>query len=237
MPVNFPFTFSFNVPGLTNPFVPPPQTPTRRPNTRDDERIRSRTVNTTAPLPTEDKFQRRRPIPSPSRTPLPPLSRKRAWDPAFASPSESAATLASTSGYIDTPAKYRAMAAQQTRATISRDDFHQVEYVDEDAVAGEFLISAEDKPFRREVFHAHAGYTCLSYTNSRVGEHVYKIFDIHQLPHPFIPPISAIQPRIQLFHQSYLQPTFFILLAPLSPVDHDLLIQSFDRPPRRTPAC
>ncbi|KAF7430798.1 hypothetical protein PC9H_006509 [Pleurotus ostreatus] len=135
MPVNFPFTFSFNVPGLTNPFVPPPQTPTRRLNTRDDERIRSRTVNTTAPLPTEDKFQRRRPIPSPSRTPLPPLSRKRAWDPAFASPSESAATLASTSGYIDTPAKYRAMAAQQTRGTISRDDFHQVEYVDEDAVA------------------------------------------------------------------------------------------------------
>ncbi|KAF4569765.1 hypothetical protein EYR36_009566 [Pleurotus pulmonarius] len=135
MPVNFPFTFSFNVPGLTNPFVPPPQTPTRRPSTRDDERIRSRTVNTATPLPTQDRFQRRRPIPSPSRAPLPPLSRKRAWDPAFASPSESAATLASTSGYIDTPAKYRAMAAQQTRATISRDDFHQVEYVDEDAVA------------------------------------------------------------------------------------------------------
>lgn len=174
MPVNFPFTFSFNVPGLTNPFVPPPQTPTRRSSSRDDERIRSRATNAATPLPTQDKFQRRRPIPSPSRAPLPPLSRKRAWDPAFASPSESAATLASTSGYINTPAKYRAMAAQQTRATISRDDFHQVEYVDEDAVAGAFLISAEDKPFRREVFHAHAGYTCLSYTNSRVGEHVYK---------------------------------------------------------------
>ncbi|KAJ8487450.1 hypothetical protein ONZ45_g14328 [Pleurotus djamor] len=125
MPINFPFTFSFNVPGLTNPFTPPLPPPSRPVPTNDEDRIRNRNTD---PLPTQRvNSQRRRPNPSP---PAPPLSRKRGWDPAFASPSQSATTLASTSGYLDTPAKYRAMATNP-QASTSRDELHEIEYVDE----------------------------------------------------------------------------------------------------------
>ncbi|KAJ7903442.1 hypothetical protein B0H14DRAFT_3079604 [Mycena olivaceomarginata] len=82
--MSFLFTFKLPVPGL-NPFSSPAQSPSEHP-------------------PTSDMLNLRRP------SPAAPLSRKRGWDPSLAEPSQSAATLASSSGYLDTPAKYREMA-------------------------------------------------------------------------------------------------------------------------------
>ncbi|KAG5651566.1 hypothetical protein H0H81_008214 [Sphagnurus paluster] len=105
----FPFTFNLSVPGLSNPFtsseqVPP--TPVDRPGKQ------------------KQKITRRRPTPAVAQPPSPvpaPITRKRGWEPAFAAPSRSTATLASTSGYLDTPAKYRDMAAARA------DEFHEVD--------------------------------------------------------------------------------------------------------------
>lgn len=66
-----------------------------------------------------------RPRPSPSLSPSPaPLSRKRGWEP-DPSPSWSTTslTLASTSGYLDTPAKHRQMAEQQEAINTGDQDY------------------------------------------------------------------------------------------------------------------
>ncbi|KAJ3502183.1 hypothetical protein NLJ89_g9004 [Agrocybe chaxingu] len=130
----FPFTFNFTVPGLPNPFASsststepqsqqqnrthqtsvvnsPSQAPPYHPIPSQvaynpSEAVRTRRISR-ANLP---KINRPRPSPSPSPA---PLSRKRGWEPTFAEPSASTATLTSTSGYLDTPAKYRDMAAAQ----------------------------------------------------------------------------------------------------------------------------
>ncbi|KAJ7170802.1 hypothetical protein C8R43DRAFT_981119 [Mycena crocata] len=106
----FPFTFKLAVPGL-NPFAAPSE-PQPQPQTglgyssQSPEKPRSR------PPARPNNIHNRRPSPSPS--PSAPLSRKRGWDPSLAEPSQSTATLASSSGYLDTPAKYREMVARQT---------------------------------------------------------------------------------------------------------------------------
>ncbi|KIY44965.1 hypothetical protein FISHEDRAFT_67216 [Fistulina hepatica ATCC 64428] len=94
----FPFTFNFSVPGLSNPFT------AQRPH---------------IPLPPATLVRKgsseHRALPSHCRSPRPaewpqaslPRSKKRGWEPAFAEPSRSTTTLASSSGYLDTPAKYR----------------------------------------------------------------------------------------------------------------------------------
>lgn len=104
----FPFTFTLNIPGLTNPFTfhKPHQTPIGTANggnaviSHDSDLRRSRA----ALQKITSTRSRSRPSPSPSPT---PLSRKRGWEPSFSEPSHSTATLASTAGYLDTPAKYR----------------------------------------------------------------------------------------------------------------------------------
>ncbi|KAL1696733.1 hypothetical protein GGG16DRAFT_120945 [Schizophyllum commune] len=104
----FPFTFKLSVPGIANPFsgngaedggadLPPGHQP--NPAAGRTEKI---------------QITRRRPSPAPSDHLSAPTSRKRGWDPAFASPSASATTLASPSGYLDTPAKYRDQLASMT---------------------------------------------------------------------------------------------------------------------------
>ncbi|KAF8966240.1 hypothetical protein BDZ97DRAFT_1808380 [Flammula alnicola] len=80
-----------------------------------------------------------RPRPSPSPSPA-PISRKRGWEP-DPSPnwSTTSLTLASTSGYLDTPAKYREMAAANANSQaygvggnedITMSDEHQLRYND-----------------------------------------------------------------------------------------------------------
>lgn len=109
----FSFTFKLSVPGLSNPF--------------------SRTALPAPPTPASDskfdrmqKITRRRPSPALTYPTEAPLSRKRGWEPTFAEPSRSTATLTSSSGYLNTPAQYRIMARG------SANDFHEAEVIDSD---------------------------------------------------------------------------------------------------------
>ncbi|KAJ7285067.1 hypothetical protein C8J57DRAFT_1290342 [Mycena rebaudengoi] len=102
----FPFTFKLAVPGL-NPFA---QSAGSEPQYGAGPQLSSAQSPDSRARPARpNNINRRRPSPSPS--PAPPTSRKRGWDPSLAEPSQSAPTLASSSGYLDTPAKYREMAA------------------------------------------------------------------------------------------------------------------------------
>ena len=99
----FPFTFALNIPDIMNPFtlrasnhIPVVGTNGKAVISHDSDMRRSRAA-----------FQRITRL-RPSRSPTPtPLSRKRGWEPSISEPSYSTATLASTAGYLDTPAKYR----------------------------------------------------------------------------------------------------------------------------------
>ncbi|KAG6902030.1 hypothetical protein C0995_005363 [Termitomyces sp. Mi166 len=112
----FPFTFSLFVPGLSNPFSSA---------TRSEQQLPPTPVDKLGSLQSQkQKIQITRPRPPPDSSASPvltPLSRKRGWEPAFAPTSQSSTTLASTSGYLDTPAKYKTMAER------SADEFHEVE--------------------------------------------------------------------------------------------------------------
>ncbi|KAJ7227270.1 hypothetical protein GGX14DRAFT_418869 [Mycena pura] len=104
----FSFTFKLPVPGL-NPFSAPAETLTEA---QPGGAYACQFPDHPRSWPTRPtNIHQRRPSPSPS--PSAPTSRKRGWDPSLAEPSQSAATLASSSGYLDTPAKYRDMAARQ----------------------------------------------------------------------------------------------------------------------------
>ncbi|TDL23753.1 hypothetical protein BD410DRAFT_787029 [Rickenella mellea] len=102
----FSFSFSLHVPGLINPFSSFSSSVAPR-----SEAMVSPVADTSESVPS----YRRRPSPSPASSiaQLPPLSKKRGWAPASAEASEPTTMTASTSGYLDTPAKYREMAAQQ----------------------------------------------------------------------------------------------------------------------------
>jgi hypothetical protein len=130
----FPFTFKFSVSGLFNPFASapvlgseqgtrshqspdtchsqavPPVYPNHHPISHPIQIPQTSRRISRANLP---KINRPRPSPSPSPA---PVSRKRGWEP-DPSPtwSTTSLTLASTSGYLDTPAKYREMAASGSR--------------------------------------------------------------------------------------------------------------------------
>ncbi|KAH0582414.1 hypothetical protein H2248_010357 [Termitomyces sp. 'cryptogamus'] len=112
----FPFTFSLSVPGLSNPFGS---------GTRSEQQLPPTPVDKHGSLQSHKqkiRITRPRPPPDSSGSPvLTPLSRKRGWEPAFVSTSQSTTTLASTSGYLDTPSKYRTMTER------SADEFHEVE--------------------------------------------------------------------------------------------------------------
>ncbi|KAF8903453.1 hypothetical protein CPB84DRAFT_1835857 [Gymnopilus junonius] len=124
----FPFTFNFSVPGILNPFskVSPSLSPPVPYSSR------ALAGMSRAQLP---KIERR-PSPSPSTSASTsntlralPLSRKRGWEPTFGAESlqslsppagrgktdsTTSLTLLSSSGYLDTPAKYRDMAGDIT---------------------------------------------------------------------------------------------------------------------------
>lgn len=100
----FPFTFALNIPDIINPFTLRASNQAPVVGTSDNAVI-SHDSDTRRSRAALQKTTRLRPSRSP--TPTPPLSRKRGWEPSFSEPSYSTTTLASTAGYLDTPAKYR----------------------------------------------------------------------------------------------------------------------------------
>ena len=101
----FPFTFSLNVPGISNPFSAQGQKSIVQ-SEPDLPRVGTLQVQHERPRPL------RRPSPTPPIiSPVVPLSRKRGWEPSVSGPSLAAASSTSSIGYLDTPAKYREMAS------------------------------------------------------------------------------------------------------------------------------
>ncbi|KAF7312391.1 hypothetical protein MIND_00252400 [Mycena indigotica] len=112
----FPFTFNFAVPGL-NPFAaesPAENFTHAEPSGHSSQQARARPARPT-------NVHERRP------SPAPPTTRKRGWDPSLAEPSHSSTTLASPSGYLDTPAKYREMASRQSGDDFELEDMNVVD--------------------------------------------------------------------------------------------------------------
>ncbi|KAI0358250.1 hypothetical protein OH77DRAFT_1421566 [Trametes cingulata] len=154
----FSFSFSLAVPGITNPFAAAEQ-PAPPPKLHYDTDVQ----HSSAP--------RRRP-PSPSL--LPPLSRKRGWVPSSAEPSHPAPMHTSTSGYLDTPAKYRDMAAESA---------------EQDEV--EEMVADLPPPKRRRTLAGSIVSTALSAAliGTAVGLTVYRLWrDRGKNPEPLPPP-------------------------------------------------
>ena len=97
----FPFTFSFSVPGLHNPFSTAAQEPAVQRSRTDKQDVSKAISRRNHPFPPS-----RCTSPSPS---LVPLTRKRGWVPSIPEPSQAATSAASIGGYLDTPAKYKHM--------------------------------------------------------------------------------------------------------------------------------
>jgi len=93
--MQFPFTFSFSVPGLHNPFLAKPG-PTATQSRKEGALSRQ-----LASLP-PSRFP-----PVNTLAPPVPLARKRGWIPSEPEPSHATTYPTSTTGYLDTPAKYR----------------------------------------------------------------------------------------------------------------------------------
>ncbi|KAF9024756.1 hypothetical protein BDZ89DRAFT_1114533 [Hymenopellis radicata] len=124
----FSFTFKLAVPGLANPFSPPsPSTSAVASTSR---------LSQTSPSDGDIKAERlttgRGRVPSRRQRPRsnspapPPLTRKRGWEPSYPEPSLSTTTLASSSGYLDTPAKYRDL------AQLTPDEYHEIQAMTEE---------------------------------------------------------------------------------------------------------
>lgn len=113
----FSFTFSLSVPGLNNPFLAATSQSEsgshQRPVDNDRQLGHTASSSSSALIPA-----RRIPIPPhrhrtlaathlQSLSPPVPLARKRGWAPSSPEPSQATTNNTSTSGYLDTPAKYR----------------------------------------------------------------------------------------------------------------------------------
>lgn len=128
----FPFTFTLNIPGLINPFASHQsnQTPIGRANggnavvSHDSEVSSSRAAFHKIAHPRS------------SSSPSPPtrFSGKRGWEPSSSEPCRSATTLASTAGYLDTPAKYRHTITDEYHNINMSDSIHQAYNLDEGAL-------------------------------------------------------------------------------------------------------
>lgn len=141
----FPFSFRFSVPGIPNPFLAPTSI-THGSWTATSETTRANSL-TASRVGLEEPH--RRPSP-PFLVPPRPLTRKRGWVPSDSEPSHPTAISASTSGYLDTPAKYRAMASSHDN---QEDEI-------EEMVAGEYLhvFSARIKGW---CYVSHLGSFCM----------------------------------------------------------------------------
>ncbi|KAF8141903.1 hypothetical protein EV363DRAFT_37836 [Boletus edulis] len=96
--MQFPFTFTLNIPGLHNPFLA--KLGPALAHSRFDGGTASPEVASVPPS---------RVPPVNSLSPPVSLARKRGWIPSEPEPSHAATSATSTTGYLDTPAKYRDM--------------------------------------------------------------------------------------------------------------------------------
>ncbi|KAI0676018.1 hypothetical protein C8Q78DRAFT_1007677 [Trametes maxima] len=159
----FSFSFNLSVPGITNPFAAATEP---APSRYDTDMQHS-------------SIPRRRP-PSPSL--LPPLSRKRGWVPSSSEPSRPAPMHTSTSGYLDTPAKYRDMAYESTE---------QVEI--------EEMVADLPPPKRRRTLAGSIVSTALSAAliGTAVGLTVYRLWrDRGKGPEALPPPLMNKEAHI-----------------------------------------
>ncbi|KAH9933425.1 uncharacterized protein B0H18DRAFT_983630 [Fomitopsis serialis] len=185
MPV-MPFSFSFTlaVPGLTNPFSNPPEPEPLPPQPRLaslDAGSNKQGYRDITPV--------NRRAPSPSLQP--PLSRKRGWVPSAPEYSSPIASPTSTSGYLDTPAKYREMASAYS----------------EDGV--EEMVADLPPPKRRRTLAGSIVSTALSAAliGTAVGLTVYRLWrDRGKAPESLLPPPYEqgewLPPKPNQFHAS-----------------------------------
>ncbi|KAF7316790.1 hypothetical protein HMN09_00412100 [Mycena chlorophos] len=122
----FPFTFTLGVPGGLNPFSAPSEPANA---TAGGSEAAASTQAQASPSKHRAQPARHSNVHDRRPSPAPPLTRKRGWDPSMAEPSQSSATLAQSSGYLDTPAKYRELASQQD-VEFELDDMNIVEASD-----------------------------------------------------------------------------------------------------------
>ena len=94
----FSFSFSFSVPGITNPF-------SSYYTDSESEKKSKHVAEMTSAIQVHNHRS-----PPPSISPTPPLCKKRGWVPSSSELSLAATIPASTSGFLDTPAKYREIA-------------------------------------------------------------------------------------------------------------------------------
>ncbi|TCD69080.1 hypothetical protein EIP91_008978 [Steccherinum ochraceum] len=104
----FPFSFRFSVPGIVNPFQPACDSDSASLVSRFNDLDKNGNTGSQSHSQKPVDHHRRRPSPSPH--PPKPLVRKRGWVPSESEPSLASTKPISTSGYLDTPAKYRDMA-------------------------------------------------------------------------------------------------------------------------------
>lgn len=95
----FSFSFSFNVPGFSNPFSYNPESEYEK---SSQHVVEEPTTSVTNSFQGHDRKR-----PPSSISPTPPLCKKRGWVPSSSELSLTATSPASTSGFLDTPAKYR----------------------------------------------------------------------------------------------------------------------------------
>ncbi|EIM86533.1 uncharacterized protein STEHIDRAFT_121455 [Stereum hirsutum FP-91666 SS1] len=121
----FNFTFSFGVPGIVNPFLAQAETTDT-----------STQPNAATSAPVLEKLSRsqvgpRSRLDHTSLPPSAPLSKKRGWAPSNSEPIQPVSVNASSSGYLDTPAKYRDM-VQGGVGYAGREQSAEVEETDQD---------------------------------------------------------------------------------------------------------
>lgn len=121
----FSFNFTFTVPGVPNPFAAASSSNLSLEQSSCAQKSSLSAPTVTVNPVTVDTYSAEKKSRPPLRhgkdrrapSPLPPapLSRKRGWVPSTCEPSYASTIPHSTSGYLDTPAKYRKMAETETR--------------------------------------------------------------------------------------------------------------------------
>ncbi|THH29508.1 hypothetical protein EUX98_g4683 [Antrodiella citrinella] len=164
----FPFSFRFSVPGIVNPFHSTCESDSASVVSRFTQDIDKMGSSSSQTEPQRPVLHRH---PSPSLIPPKPLVRKRGWAPSESEPSHAAAKAVSTSGYLDTPAKYREMAL-----------YSETDEMDE-------MIADLPAPKRRKTLAGSIVSTALSAAliGTAVGFTVYRLWR-DRGRHPELPP-------------------------------------------------
>ncbi|KAM5533814.1 hypothetical protein V8D89_012477 [Ganoderma adspersum] len=169
----FSFSFNLSVPGIINPFTAAAEAEAEAAANSEQASLPKLHFDgdILPPVPSTSTIATRRP-PSPSI--LPPVSKKRGWIPSYPEPNRPTPMHASTSGYLDTPAKYRDMVYE----TADQDEMEE-------------LVADLPPPKRRRTLAGSLISTALSAAliGTAVGLTVYRLWrDRGKHPEPLPPP-------------------------------------------------